>query len=59
MGHPEGADPAAARRDFIARQPMGRFGTPQEVASLALYLASDEAAFTSGAVHVIDGAWTA
>ena len=53
------ADPAAARRDFIARQPMGRFGTPQEVASLALYLASDEAAFTSGAVHVIDGAWTA
>ena len=53
------ADPEAARRDFIARQPMGRFGTAQEIAHLALYLASDEAAFTSGAVHVIDGAWSA
>lgn len=53
------ADPEAARRDFVARQPMGRFGTPEEVAHLALYLASDEAAFTSGAVHVIDGAWSA
>ena len=52
-------DPDAARRDYVARQPMGRFGTPEEVASLALYLASDEAAFTSGAVHVIDGAWAA
>lgn len=53
------ADPEAARRDFVARQPMGRFGTAQEIAHLALYLASDEAAFTSGAVHVIDGAWSA
>lgn len=53
------ADPEAARRDFVARQPMGRFGTAQEIANLALYLASDEAAFTSGAVHVIDGAWSA
>ena len=53
------ADPEAARRDFMARQPSGRFGTPQEVASLALYLASDEATFTTGAVHVIDGAWSA
>ncbi len=53
------ADPEGARRDFVARQPMGRFGTAQEIASLALYLASDEAAFTSGAVHVIDGAWSA
>ena len=52
-------DPEAARRDFVARQPMGRFGTAQEIALLALYLASDEAAFTSGAVHVIDGAWSA
>jgi 2-keto-3-deoxy-L-fuconate dehydrogenase len=38
---------------------MGRFGTAQEIANLALYLASDEATFTSGAVHVIDGAWSA
>ena len=53
------ADPEAARRDFVARQPMGRFGTAQEIANLALYLASDEATFTSGAVHVIDGAWSA
>lgn len=53
------ADPEAARRDFVARQPMGRFGTAQEIANLAVYLASDEATFTSGAVHVIDGAWSA
>ena len=53
------ADPEAARRDFIARQPMGRLGAPEEIANLALYLASDEASFTSGAVHVIDGAWSA
>lgn len=46
-----------ARRAFIARQPMGRIGTPEEVASLALYLASDEAAFTTGQAHVIDGGW--
>jgi 2-keto-3-deoxy-L-fuconate dehydrogenase len=52
-------DPATAMQGFLARQPMGRFGTPQEVAHLALYLASDESAFTSGAIHVVDGAWTA
>ncbi len=52
-------DPDAARRNFIARQPMGRLGTAQEVAQLAVYLASDEAAFTTGAVHVIDGGWSA
>jgi 2-keto-3-deoxy-L-fuconate dehydrogenase len=47
-----------ARRMFVARQPMGRLGTAAEIASLALYLASDEAAFTTGAVHVVDGGWT-
>ena len=52
-------DPSEARRAFIARQPMGRFGTPAEVANLILYLASDESEFTSGAVHIIDGAWSA
>ncbi len=46
-----------ARRQFSARQPMGRLGRPQEIAALALYLASDESAFTTGAVHVIDGGW--
>ena len=43
---------------FVARQPMGRLGTPEEIASLAVYLASDESAFTTGVAHVIDGGWT-
>jgi 2-keto-3-deoxy-L-fuconate dehydrogenase len=43
---------------FMARQPIGRFGTPQEVANLAVYLASDESAFTTGTTHVIDGGWS-
>lgn len=51
-------DYEAARRAFVARQPMGRLGRPEEVAALALYLASDESAYTTGAVHVIDGAMT-
>ena len=51
-------DPEAALRDFIARQPMGRVGKPDEIAHLAVYLASDEAAFTTGAVHVVDGGWS-
>ena len=44
---------------FIQRQPMGRLGTTAEVAALAAYLASPEAAFTTGAIHIIDGGWTA
>jgi 2-keto-3-deoxy-L-fuconate dehydrogenase len=48
-------DPEQARKDFVARQPMGRLGTAEEIASLALYLASDEAAFVSGEWVVIDG----
>jgi len=43
------------RREFVARQPMGRLGDAQEIASLATYLASDESNFTTGQVHVIDG----
>jgi 2-keto-3-deoxy-L-fuconate dehydrogenase len=43
---------------FMARQPIGRFGTPQEVANLAVYLASDESGFTTGTTHVIDGGWS-
>jgi 2-keto-3-deoxy-L-fuconate dehydrogenase len=43
---------------FIARQPMGRLGTAEEIALLALYLASDESAFTTGVAHIIDGGWT-
>ncbi len=48
----------AVRRAFIDRQPMGRLGTPDEIAALALYLASDESAFTTGTIHVIDGGFT-
>jgi len=51
-------DATRARTAFIARQPMGRLGSAEEVAALALYLASDEAAFTTGAIHVVDGGWT-
>ena len=48
----------AARRAFIDRQPLGRLGTAEEIALLAVYLASDEAKFTTGAIHVIDGGWS-
>jgi 2-keto-3-deoxy-L-fuconate dehydrogenase len=51
-------DYEAARKAFIARQPMGRLGTPVEIACLALYLASDESAYTTGGIHVIDGGMT-
>lgn len=47
----------SAREAFIARQPMGRLGTAEEIANLALYLASDESAYTTGQPHVIDGGW--
>ncbi|AOI90159.1 SDR family oxidoreductase [Burkholderia pseudomultivorans] len=46
------------RQAFVARQPLGRVGTADEVAALALYLASDESAFTTGAIHLIDGGWS-
>ena len=48
-------DPEQQRRDFIARQPMGRLGTAQEVANLVLYLASDDSAFCTGQLYTIDG----
>lgn len=51
-------DEQAARSAFIARQPMGRIGKPEEIAALAVYLASDESAFTTGSINVIDGGWT-
>ena len=46
------------REMFVSRQPMGRLGTADEIASLAVYLASDESSFTTGVAHVIDGGWT-
>lgn len=50
-------DVEVARKAFVTRQPMGRLGKPEEIAALAAYLASDEAAFTTGAIHIIDGGW--
>ena len=49
------ADPEAARARNVKRHPLGRFGTPDDVANLALFLASDEASFITGATYVIDG----
>jgi 2-keto-3-deoxy-L-fuconate dehydrogenase len=48
-----------ARKAFIARQPMGRLGTADEIAAMALYLASDESGFVTGQEFIIDGGWTA
>jgi len=48
----------AARAAFVARQPMGRLGTPEEIAALAVYLASDAAQFITGQAVVIDGGLT-
>ncbi len=51
-------DPVAARRAFIARQPLGRLGTAEEIAAMAVYLASDQSAFTTGTNMVVDGGVT-
>ncbi|WP_128516241.1 SDR family oxidoreductase [Tabrizicola thermarum] len=48
----------AARAAFVARQPIGRIGQPEEIAALVVYLASDESSYTTGVAHVIDGGWT-
>ena len=50
--------PAENRKMFEARQPIGRFCTPQEVAHIAVWLMSEESAFVTGGTHVIDGGWT-
>ena len=52
------ADPVQARKDFIARQPMERLGKASEIAAMAVYLASDAAAFTTGTTMIIDGGWS-
>lgn len=54
----QGTSVEAARAAFVSRQPMGRVGKPEEIAALALYLASDESGFTTGQAHVIDGGWS-
>ena len=54
----QSADPVKAKKDFIARQPMGRLGTAQEIADFAIYLASDESTFTTGNTFSVDGGMT-
>merc|ERR550534_1361214 len=54
----ESEDPVQAKKDFIARQKMGRLGTAEEIANLVLYLSSDESSYTTGTCHVIDGGWS-
>ena len=51
-------DPVEARKNFIARQPMGRFGTAEEISRAALYLVSDDAAFITGTAFAIDGGFS-
>ena len=48
----------AAKKAFVARQPMGHIATAQEIAALVVYLASDDSAFTTGQPHIIDGGWS-
>ncbi|MEO8005495.1 MAG: SDR family oxidoreductase, partial [Betaproteobacteria bacterium] len=52
------ADPVQARKDFIARQPMGRLGTAEEQAELCVFLASDESLFMTGQTVIMDGGIT-
>jgi 2-keto-3-deoxy-L-fuconate dehydrogenase len=53
-----GISEAEAREGFVRRQPMGRVGTVEEIAYLALYLASDESSYTTGTAQIIDGGWS-
>ena len=54
----QGAAIEQVQAAFVARQPMGRVGKPEEIAALALYLGSDESSFTTGQIHLIDGGWS-
>jgi len=51
-------DVEKVRSEFVARQPMGRIGRPEEIAALAVYLASDESSYTTGQIHIIDGGFS-
>jgi len=52
-------DPAAARQDALRRHPIRRFGKPEDIASMALWLGSDESAFATGQLFTVDGGMTA
>jgi 2-keto-3-deoxy-L-fuconate dehydrogenase len=54
----QGGEIQATRAAFVARQPMGRIGRPEEIAALVVYLASDESSYSTGTIHVIDGGWS-
>ena len=58
QAHDSGKTIAEVEAAFVARQPMGRVGKAEEIAALALYLASDESAFTTGTTQIIDGGWS-
>jgi 2-keto-3-deoxy-L-fuconate dehydrogenase len=58
QAHSSGQTQAQVQAAFVARQPMGRLGTVQEIAMLAVYLASDESSFTTGTAQIIDGGWS-
>ncbi|MFW3616463.1 SDR family oxidoreductase [Billgrantia antri] len=57
QAHRQGRSEAEVHAEFLARQPLGRLGTAQEIAALATYLAADESAYTTGTAQVIDGGW--
>ena len=52
------ADPVQARKDFVARQPMGRIAQAEEIAPIVIYLASDESVFATGQIFAVDGGMT-
>lgn len=54
----QGDNPEKVRQEFIARQPLGRIGTAEEIAALVVYLASDESGYTTGTINIIDGGWS-
>jgi 2-keto-3-deoxy-L-fuconate dehydrogenase len=54
----QASDTDTVRAAFIARQPMGRLGRAEEIAALAVYLASEESSFTTGVAHIVDGGWS-
>ncbi|MGI3777202.1 MAG: SDR family oxidoreductase, partial [Janthinobacterium lividum] len=58
MAEARGITQEAAEASFLARQPGGRLGRPEEIAALAVHLASDESGFTTGTAQVIDGGWS-